>query len=121
MTREVGFVHVLMLELYSKHNISLDSNVYKQWHQENSSTLGNPRVETSISLNTSRQSDQASQHAGDIPSDPAAPYPISFAYIVELITSGRPIPGIKHIPDTILEGEKSEGMTHRRRKPWEKD
>ena len=50
----------------------------------------------------------------------AAPYPISFSHIVELITSGGPIPGIKEVPDTVLEGQASLPTTVKRRKPWEK-
>ena len=50
----------------------------------------------------------------------AAPYPSSFNHIVELITSGAPIPGIKEIPDTILEGQASDSTKLVRRKPWEK-
>lgn len=50
-----------------------------------------------------------------------APKPASFAQIVELITEGKPIPGIKDIPDTILEGQSSESQAERRRKPWEKE
>jgi hypothetical protein len=46
---------------------------------------------------------------------------MSFNHIVELITTGQPIPGIKEIPDTVLEGQKSEAITTRRKKPWEKD
>ncbi|KAB2573024.1 MYB DNA-binding domain protein [Lasiodiplodia theobromae] len=50
-----------------------------------------------------------------------APYPTSFAHIVELITSGQPIPGIKEIPDTVLEGQGSASTASKRKKPWEKD
>ena len=49
-----------------------------------------------------------------------APKPASFAEICELIASGKPIPGIKEIPDTVLEGQASESVVERRRKPWEK-
>lgn len=49
-----------------------------------------------------------------------APKPASFAQIVELITEGKPIPGIKDIPDTILEGQSSESQAEKRRKPWER-
>lgn len=52
-------------------------------------------------------------------SEPA--YPTSFAHIVELITSGQPIPGIQQIPDTVLEGHDISSAEPRRRKPWEKD
>jgi hypothetical protein len=54
-------------------------------------------------------------------SEPPAPYPTSFAHIVELITSGQPVPGIKEIPNTVLEGQGTESVKARRKKPWEKD
>ncbi|KAJ4402408.1 hypothetical protein N0V91_007273 [Didymella pomorum] len=55
------------------------------------------------------------------PSEPPAPYPTSFAHIVELITTGQPIPGIKEIPNTILEGQGTQAEKPKRRKPWEKE
>jgi hypothetical protein len=51
----------------------------------------------------------------------AAPYPPTFAEIVELITSGKPIPGIKEIPPTLLTDQASQPSASKRRKPWEKD
>lgn len=53
--------------------------------------------------------------------EPEAPYPTSFAHIVELITTGQPIPGIKEIPSTVLEGQGTQSVKARRKKPWEKD
>jgi len=53
--------------------------------------------------------------------EPPAPYPTSFAHIVELITSGQPVPGIKEIPSTVLTGQGTEPAKARRKKPWEKD
>ena len=41
--------------------------------------------------------------------------------MVELITTGQPIPGIKEIPDTVLEGRSSQATLVKRKKPWEKD
>lgn len=35
------------------------------------------------------------------------PYPPSFAELARLIATGAPIPGIKHIPDQLAEGEPS--------------
>jgi hypothetical protein len=55
------------------------------------------------------------------PNEPAVPYPTSFAHIVELLSSGQPIPGIKDIPDTILTGQGSTAAQSKRKKPWEKD
>lgn len=56
---------------------------------------------------------------GDI--EPPAPYPTSFSQIVELITSGDPIPGIKEVPDIVLQGRSSQPTTVKRKKPWETD
>ena len=50
----------------------------------------------------------------------AAPYPTSFAQIVEMITTGKPIPGIKEIPDTVLSGQGTESKHEKRKKPWER-
>ncbi|KAF2243424.1 hypothetical protein BU26DRAFT_523736 [Trematosphaeria pertusa] len=55
------------------------------------------------------------------PNEPPAPYPTSFAHIVELVTTGQPIPGIKEIPNTVLTGQSSQPTQSRRKKPWEKD
>jgi hypothetical protein len=52
--------------------------------------------------------------------DVDAPYPKSFAEMVELITLGKPIPGIKEIPDTVLAEPENPGVQGRR-KPWEKE
>ncbi len=54
-------------------------------------------------------------------SEPPAPYPTSFSQIVELITNGQPIPGIKEVPDTVLEGQATQATTAKRKKPWERD
>jgi len=44
---------------------------------------------------------------------------LSYAELIELIQSGAPIPGIKDIPDTVLEGQGSAAEASKRRKPWE--
>ncbi|CCG80568.1 Putative uncharacterized protein [Taphrina deformans PYCC 5710] len=53
--------------------------------------------------------------------DADIPYPASFAEIVDLISSGKPIPGIKLIPDKIADGEVSVSTSEVRTKPWESD
>ncbi|KAF2016689.1 hypothetical protein BU24DRAFT_451167 [Aaosphaeria arxii CBS 175.79] len=50
-----------------------------------------------------------------------APYPTSFAHIVELVSSGQPVPGIKQIPNTVLTGQGTNPARAKRRKPWEQD
>lgn len=49
----------------------------------------------------------------------SAPPPASFAEICELIAAGKPIPGIKDIPDTVLEGQGTQSQASKRKKPWE--
>ena len=44
---------------------------------------------------------------------------MSFNQIVDLITNGQPVPGVKDIPNTILLGQGSEPMRVKRKKPWE--
>lgn len=47
--------------------------------------------------------------------------PASFAEVMELIQSGQPIPGIKEIPNTVLEGQGTSATKSQRRKPWERE
>ena len=47
--------------------------------------------------------------------------PTRFDEIVALITSGKPIPGIRDIPPTVLPDQSTKPTASRRRKPWEKD
>lgn len=63
-------------------------------------------------------SGHASNAAASTLPEPA--YPTSFAHIVELITTGQPIPGIQQIPDTVLDGHDITSEKPRRRKPWER-
>ena len=57
----------------------------------------------------------------DTTSEAAAPHPSYFGQIIEIIASGEPIPGIKEVPDTVMEGQASQSTTAKRKKPWEKD
>lgn len=77
------------------------------------------------SLQTDQTPDIAAETASSAPA-PAAPHgnaptPASFAEICQLIAEGKPIPGIKEIPDTVLEGQATASTVPKRRKPWEKD
>jgi hypothetical protein len=38
-----------------------------------------------------------------------------------MIKNNKPIPGIKDIPDTVLDGQGTQSTKSTRRKPWEKD
>lgn len=47
------------------------------------------------------------------------PYSSNYQNLVELIVSGKPVPGIKQIPDTVLSEQVSKLLALTRRKPWE--
>lgn len=49
----------------------------------------------------------------------APPYSSNYQEIVELIVQGKPIPGIKEIPNTILSEKASNATAKQRTKPWE--
>ncbi|KAK3946320.1 hypothetical protein QBC46DRAFT_4030 [Diplogelasinospora grovesii] len=51
-----------------------------------------------------------------------APYPASFQAIIEAVTTGKPVPGIKEIPNTVvrLPGITPVGKMQAPLKPWEK-
>lgn len=49
------------------------------------------------------------------------PYSSNYQHVVEMIVSGKPVPGIKEIPDTVLPEQSSVPKATQRRKPWEKD
>ncbi|CAI9631114.1 unnamed protein product [Alternaria burnsii] len=81
---------------------------------------------TSLHMSTTSELPPSTEASGIMPpptttSEPPAPYPTSFAHIVELITSGKPVPGIKEIPPTVLEGQGTQPSKPKRKKPWEKD
>ncbi|KAF2085808.1 hypothetical protein K490DRAFT_17245, partial [Saccharata proteae CBS 121410] len=110
-----------------KFDIPIDFDAYKAWRAENlpSETAAPASNGTSVA-----QAEAAPIPTATAPSaapsaptsgQPEAPYPTSFAQIVELITTGQPIPGIKEVPDTVLEGQGTEPVAAKRKKPWEKD
>ncbi|KAL9607864.1 MAG: hypothetical protein Q9167_007268 [Letrouitia subvulpina] len=89
-----------------KHNIPIDFDAYRTWRSRQS-------LAPVINGDSSNLLSQLADRSG---SD-ATPRPIQ---IVELITKGEPIPGIKEIPDTLLMGQESTPTAAKRRKPWEK-
>ncbi|KAF2462444.1 hypothetical protein BDY21DRAFT_14710 [Lineolata rhizophorae] len=117
-----------------KFNIPVDYDLYKDWRQRNSAHASAIGVQNGVS--TLETSSSGGNHAAPTPTseqatstagggggggDPSAPYPTSFAHIVELITTGQPVPGIKEIPSTVLEGQGTQSTKPKRKKPWEKD
>ncbi|KAK4150126.1 hypothetical protein C8A00DRAFT_18290 [Chaetomidium leptoderma] len=68
-------------------------------------------------------SKKADDGAGHTNTGDGAPYPENFQALIEAVTMGKPIPGIKEIPDTVVRppGVTPFGKMKAPRKPWEKD
>ncbi|PWY79540.1 hypothetical protein BO70DRAFT_362701 [Aspergillus heteromorphus CBS 117.55] len=103
-----------------KKNITPPLNLanYKAWLI--SVPTGHSPVPFAEQSNTSTTMFPPESHTEYIPKSGEEPdYPSSFANIVELITTGQPIPGIQPIPDTVLAGYDTPSTKSNRRKPWE--
>ncbi|CEJ62083.1 Putative MYB DNA-binding domain protein [Penicillium brasilianum] len=97
----------------------LNFTAYKAWLAGKSSE-SNPATAIPEQSNES-STESAAVATTESSALPEPAYPTSFAHIVELITTGKPVPGIQQIPDTVLEGHDIASERPRRRKPWEKD
>ncbi|KAI5258711.1 hypothetical protein E4T42_00570 [Aureobasidium subglaciale] len=91
-----------------KFRTPVNFEAYQQWLQSQNDSDPEPQP-------------AASSEVAHPPSMGEAPPPASFAEICALIAEGKPIPGIKDIPDTVLEGQGTQAQAPRRKKPWEKD
>ncbi|KAJ5343352.1 hypothetical protein N7541_008209 [Penicillium brevicompactum] len=95
---------------------AIDFAAFKSW------VAGTAQVpETIETTQTSTESSKPTSPDDGNATNTEPVYPSSFAHIVELITTGQPIPGIQEIPDTVLTGHDIASEKPRRRKPWEKD
>ena len=110
------------LIIVRKYDVSVDYDAYERWHSQHSA-----HATVNGDSNLSHVSETSGPLDSDVPttivadqSEASAPYPMSFNHVVDLITKGESIPGIKEIPDTVLEGQASQSTTGRRQKPWEK-
>jgi hypothetical protein len=97
----------------------IDFAAFKSWLA--SGTEEHPGSENTDTVSTPTESSEKSAPGGENPANVEPAYPSSFAHIVDLITTGEPIPGIQDIPDTVLTGHDISSEKPRRRKPWEKD
>ncbi|KAF2478917.1 hypothetical protein BDY17DRAFT_306034 [Neohortaea acidophila] len=108
-----------------KAGTSVDFEGYKQWVEDlrtGTAAANGPANTPGTMLGGAwRQgSNVGSAEEGSLGSLGEAPKPASFAEICEMIAANKPIPGIKDIPDTVLEGQATESQATRRKKPWEK-
>jgi Family of unknown function (DUF5572) len=95
-----------------KYNVQVDIPAYRKWREHH---VKSPSASHGVSTEEPIATGQPEQPS----SAEKPPYPMSFNRLVELITEGKEVPGIKEIPDTLLEGQSSQSTTTQRRKPWE--
>jgi len=114
--------NLIKLHMHRKFNVNVDFDGYKAYRDTQPEPIS-PSIAASASVaptNTETTAGATSTPSQNTP-EPPAPYPTSFAHIVELISSGKPVPGIKDIPNTVLEGQGTAPLKPKRKKPWEKD
>nr|POF11416.1 hypothetical protein CFP56_44254 [Quercus suber] len=107
---------------------AVDFDGYKRWVESNgrdasvaSGMMGGTSGEILRQHQGETAMEEVSPGSGSVSSGLGeARKPASFAEICDMIAEGKPIPGIKDIPDTILEGQASESQTATRKKPWER-
>ncbi|KAF2397085.1 hypothetical protein EJ06DRAFT_533276 [Trichodelitschia bisporula] len=99
-----------------KFNTSVDFDGYKAWRQAKHLPPPSLRFNGTVAASAEDPLLQTS-------AEPPAPEAPRFSYqdIVEMIQTGKPVPGIKEIPNTVLEGQGTQATRTVRRKPWEKD
>ncbi|TKX26185.1 hypothetical protein C1H76_1538 [Elsinoe australis] len=105
-----------------KFGTKVDFDGYQAWKSSPASTTNGTGQAVSIPQMENTQSDmpapQPAPSSGGAHGN--APTPASFAEICQLIAEGKPIPGIKEIPETVLEGQATASTAPRRKKPWER-
>lgn len=88
----------------------LELEEYRAWEREwGDRYRKNPKIEE---IEVSEDNDKNNKE-GD------APYSNNYQELVELIMLGKDVPGIKHIPETVLSEKKSSSSAEQRKKPWE--
>ncbi|KAF9175287.1 hypothetical protein BGX21_011412 [Mortierella sp. AD011] len=100
-----------------------DYNQYKAWHAKKSTTstsAGSAKTVNGPQSDVTTTEESQSSPSPDSSAPAADPsYPKSFQEICDLIAAGRPIPGIRQIPNNLAEGTPSEAKLAPKLKPWE--
>ncbi|KAF9126059.1 hypothetical protein BGW39_006954 [Mortierella sp. 14UC] len=114
---------------FSRFVQNFDYNQYQAWRklkafttseqeEQDTQTGGSSAPTTITATETVEEESQSSSATAAPAADPS--YPKSFQEICELIASGKPIPGIRQIPNNLAEGTPSEAKLAPKLKPWEK-
>ncbi|ODV80494.1 uncharacterized protein CANTADRAFT_47580 [Suhomyces tanzawaensis NRRL Y-17324] len=94
----------------------LNLDDYQQWKLVNGDKYAKNKKITEVRDEDETKPKELTQAATT--EDP--PYSSNYQDLVELIVSGKPVPGIKDIPDTVLTEKSSVSEAKQRTKPWEK-
>lgn len=92
----------------------LNLDDYMAWKAHNGG-----RYEKSAKISEIEEENAETLDSAQLPED-SPPYSSNYQELVELIVSGKPVPGIKDIPDTVLTEQRSVSEAAQRPKPWEK-
>lgn len=106
-------------------NIPIDLEGYKDWRKRQEASQLVPLSAQAIQLQpqNGRNNVEGAHGSNGETADASGlepQYPTSFQDIIELIQSGKSIPGIRDIPDTVLVDQGTQARQGRRQKPWEK-
>jgi hypothetical protein len=109
------------MKKYRKNHVTVDFPAYQAWRAQRPSASGTlvDNELPSTAIQTSVPAPVLAPSSDEHATEEKPPYPMSFNKIVDLITTGQPIPGIMEIPDTVLEGQESQSSGPKRKKPWE--
>ncbi|OQD73431.1 hypothetical protein PENDEC_c015G02314 [Penicillium decumbens] len=115
--------HLFLMSVRRKESLNppIDFAAYKSWALSRSAGEPIATADPSLRPDKPEPSSEVNVSESETSTLPEPAYPSSFAHIVELITTGQPIPGIEQIPDTVLTGHDTASEKPRRRKPWERD
>ncbi|KAJ8610670.1 hypothetical protein MRB53_038449 [Persea americana] len=105
-----------------KYDEQVDFDEYKAWRASQPAYALTPLLAAATPAVSSPSISHTTTHRPEATADveaQAEPPKASFAEIMELIESGKPVPGIRTIPDTVLTGQGTEAKQVRRQKPWE--
>ncbi|KAI7852485.1 hypothetical protein BDC45DRAFT_513492 [Circinella umbellata] len=105
---------------YTKFFKSFDLEAFREWNnnKDNSKTEETKNItETTQETDAKEPADTDSKENKDGEDD--KPQRFTFQELVEMIESGKEIPGIRQIPNKINEGTPSEPKLSIRQKPWE--
>lgn len=94
---------------HTDHILNLDD--YNEWKLHNGDKYNKNKKITEI---TDDPEDHVNNAGNNEP-----PYSSNYQKLVELIVSGKPVPGIKQIPDTVVPDQSSKPEAKQRLKPWE--